>query len=74
MILTKSKIIMEVLIMNIGIIGCGNISPIYFQAGEKFDSMNIVACADLNLEAAKKRAEEFNIPKACTVDEILEDH
>ncbi|MBD1383604.1 Gfo/Idh/MocA family protein [Metabacillus arenae] len=59
--------------LNVGIIGCGNISPIYFEAGKKFDVLNIVACADLNHEAAKQRAEEYNIPKACSVDELLSD-
>ncbi|MFC7391618.1 Gfo/Idh/MocA family protein [Scopulibacillus cellulosilyticus] len=59
--------------IKVGIIGCGNISPIYFQAGQKFDILDIVACADLDVSAAQARAEEFNIPKACTVDELLAD-
>ncbi|GGP16392.1 Gfo/Idh/MocA family protein [Oceanobacillus neutriphilus] len=59
--------------VKVGIIGCGNISPIYFQAGEKFDILDIVACADLTLSKAKKRSEEFNVPRACTVDELLSD-
>ncbi|MBS4178201.1 Gfo/Idh/MocA family protein [Lederbergia citrea] len=56
-----------------GIIGCGNISSIYCQAGEKFEILDIVACADLDYDRAKARAEEFNIPKAYTVDELLAD-
>lgn len=59
--------------VKVGIIGCGNISPIYFQAGEKFDVLEIVACADLNMAAAEARAEEFNLSKACSVDELLAD-
>jgi predicted dehydrogenase len=59
--------------IKVGIIGCGNISPIYFQAGKEFEILDIVACADLNVERAKERAKEFNIPKAYTVDQLLGD-
>ncbi|MCE5198698.1 MAG: Gfo/Idh/MocA family oxidoreductase [Armatimonadota bacterium] len=57
----------------IGIIGCGNISSIYFQAGSNFEILEIVAAADIVKERAQARADEFNIPKACTVDELLAD-
>lgn len=56
-----------------GIIGCGNISSIYFEAGRKFDILEIVACADLDLERASAKAAEYGIPKAYTVDQLLED-
>ena len=59
--------------VKVGIIGCGNISGIYFQAGKTFDIIDIVACADLILERAEAKAKEFNIPKACTVQELLAD-
>ncbi|WP_373228645.1 Gfo/Idh/MocA family protein [Cohnella sp.] len=59
--------------VKVGIIGCGNISPIYFEAGRKFGILDIVACADIDIERARARAEEFNIPRACTVDELLAD-
>jgi predicted dehydrogenase len=57
----------------IGIIGCGNIAPAYLSAGDRFDILEVVACADLVLERAQARAEEFGLPKACTVDELLAD-
>jgi predicted dehydrogenase len=57
----------------IGIIGCGNISPIYLQAGKRFEILEVVACADIDLERAKARAAEFDIPKACSVEELLAD-
>ncbi|WP_226037079.1 Gfo/Idh/MocA family protein [Aquibacillus saliphilus] len=59
--------------LNVGIIGCGNISGIYFKTSKLFDVYDIVACADLDLERAKKRAEEFDIPNAYTTDELLAD-
>ena len=57
----------------IGIIGCGNISNAYFGTGAKFSFFDIAACADLNLEAARAKAQQWNIPKACSVDELLAD-
>jgi predicted dehydrogenase len=59
--------------VKIGIVGCGNISPIYLKAGKKFEILDIVACADLIPDRARARAEEFDVPKACTVDELLAD-
>ncbi|MBS4223009.1 Gfo/Idh/MocA family protein [Lederbergia citrea] len=59
--------------VKVGIIGCGNISSIYCQAGQKFDILDIVAVADLDYDRAKARAEEYQIPKAYTVEELLAD-
>ncbi|MEA2012589.1 MAG: Gfo/Idh/MocA family oxidoreductase [Verrucomicrobiota bacterium] len=56
----------------VGVIGCGNISSAYFTAAKTFDDIDIVACADINMTAARKKAEEFGI-KALTVEEILKD-
>ena len=57
---------------NIGLIGCGNIAETYFRAQEYFNNINFVACADINLDAAKKTAEQYNIIPL-SVDEILND-
>ena len=57
---------------NIGLIGCGHISETYFRSREYFNNINITACADLNLEAAKKCANEYNII-AKNVDDLLAD-
>jgi predicted dehydrogenase len=59
--------------VKIGIIGCGNISGIYFKAGKTFDILDIVACADLDPERAKAKAAEHGVPKACTVEALLAD-
>lgn len=57
----------------IGIIGCGNISRAYFTGCAFFDSLEIVACADLNVELARQKAAEFNVPRGGSVDELLAD-
>ncbi len=59
--------------VKVGIVGCGNISGIYFAAGKKFDVLNIAACADLDIDRAKAKAEEHGVPKACSVEELLAD-
>ena len=58
---------------NIGLIGCGNIAETYFRSQEYFNNIKFVACADINMEAAKKTAEEYNI-KCLSVHEILNDN
>jgi len=57
----------------IGIIGCGNICNIYFKRCKAFPFLDVAACADLIPERAAAKAEEHQIPKACTVDELLSD-
>ena len=56
----------------VGIVGCGNISQIYFQAGKTFEILDIVACADLDLARAKAKAEEHGT-QAMTVEQLLGD-
>lgn len=57
----------------VGIIGCGNISGAYFEAGRAFDILDIVACADIIHDRAQARGAEYQIPKACSVEELLTD-
>ncbi|MFU1795538.1 Gfo/Idh/MocA family protein [Paenibacillus azoreducens] len=57
----------------VGIIGCGQISGIYLENLNRFPSIVVAACADLNVERAKAKAGEFGIPKACSVAELLAD-
>jgi len=57
----------------VGVVGCGNISGIYFKNGKWLESIDIVACADLVAERARAKAAEFGIPRACTVQELLAD-
>src|SRR5947209_20596918 len=56
---------------NVGVIGCGQISSIYFEAQSKFDILNIVACADIDMDRAQSQASKYNITKVAMVDELL---
>jgi predicted dehydrogenase len=57
----------------VGLIGCGAISGIYLQNAKRFEGIEIVACADTRLQAAQARAEEYGVPRACSVEELLAD-
>ena len=59
--------------LRVGVIGCGNISGIYFENLNLYKPTTVVACADLNAEAAQKAAEKYSIPRALTPDELLAD-
>lgn len=55
-----------------GLIGCGNISAAYLRNKATFDAMEIVACADLDEDRARQRAEEFDV-RAMTIADLLGD-
>ncbi len=59
--------------VKVGVIGCGKISDVYFQAGKTFEMLDIVACADLDRERAKAKAEQHAIPHVYRVEELLAD-
>ncbi|WP_136439440.1 Gfo/Idh/MocA family protein [Pacificoceanicola onchidii] len=56
--------------LGIGVIGCGNISASYMTLAPLFKGIEMRACADLNADAAKARAEEFGL-RAETVEGLL---
>ena len=45
--------------LGVGIVGCGNIAPIYLKNSKLFPNLKLIGCADMNPERAKSRAEEF---------------
>src|SRR5258707_4229958 len=57
----------------IGIIGCGNISSTYFKAPRLFDILQVVACADIDMERARSQAAKYGVPRVYTVEELLAD-
>ena len=56
--------------MKVGVIGCGNISSIYFDSVKIYNNFEIIACADIKNEIAQKSADKYNL-KAQSVDEIF---
>ena len=41
-------------VYKVGLIGCGHISETYFRGHDYFNNFQIVKCADINEENAKK--------------------
>ncbi|WP_454745824.1 Gfo/Idh/MocA family protein [Ciceribacter selenitireducens] len=56
--------------LGVGIIGCGNISTTYFSLAPLFKGLEVLACSDLNMNAAELRAEEYGV-KAQTIEDLL---
>lgn len=57
----------------IGIVGCGNISGIYFKNLAKFRNTEVAACADLLVERAEEKAREYGVPRALSVENLMQD-
>ncbi|MFD1176203.1 Gfo/Idh/MocA family protein [Paenibacillus puldeungensis] len=58
--------------VNMGIIGCGNISPAYLTYLGQSDLIKIMAVSDQLPEKARERAKEFGVENVYTVDEMLQ--
>jgi predicted dehydrogenase len=59
--------------VKVGVIGCGNISGIYFENLTKtFVNIDVYACADLIEERAKEASEKYSIPNIFSTEELLE--
>lgn len=56
--------------LGVGVIGCGNISAAYMRLAPLFKGIEMRACADMNMEAAETRAEEYDL-RASSVDDLL---
>ncbi len=59
--------------VQVGLIGCGAISGAYLKYAQYFPILQVAACADLNMDAARYRATEFGVPKVCSVEELFKD-
>ena len=59
-------------IIDIGIIGCGNISHSYLKGAARSQQVRVRAVADLRMESAQERAAEYGV-QALTVDRLLTD-
>jgi len=58
--------------VRVGLVGCGNISGIYFKNCKQFPNLDLVACADLLPERAHSRGAEYGVV-AREVDALLAD-
>jgi predicted dehydrogenase len=56
--------------LGVGVIGCGNISEVYFINAKRFRDIRIVACADIDAAAAKRQADRHGAV-ACGVADLL---
>lgn len=59
--------------LNVGLIGAGNISDAYVRGVRMFKRLNLLAIADIVLERAQAKAAEHQIPKAYSVEALLSD-
>ena len=59
--------------LNVGLIGCGNIAETYFRSQEYFNNINFISCADINEDLAKKCANQYNV-QPLSVDDLLADN
>lgn len=57
----------------LGIIGAGNISSTYLKAIRSFSAIETTAIADLDVDRATERAEQFEVPRALSVETLLAD-
>jgi predicted dehydrogenase len=59
--------------VKVGVIGCGAISGAYLKQCPEFEILEIAALSDLVPERAAEKAQEFNVARVCTVEEVLAD-
>ncbi|MHC4789774.1 MAG: Gfo/Idh/MocA family protein, partial [Planctomycetota bacterium] len=58
--------------MRVGVVGCGNICPVYLKnMGRVFPGLELVACADLDMERAEAAARAHDVPEARGVRDLL---
>ena len=55
-----------------GVVGCGNISGVYFEnLKTRYPVVQVVACADLVPERSQSAAERFGVPRGSAVTATL---
>jgi len=61
--------------LNVGVIGVGFIGISHVDAIRRVSNLNLIAVADSNVELAKQKAQEYNIPKCYdSIDELMADN
>ncbi|MDR3688887.1 MAG: Gfo/Idh/MocA family oxidoreductase [Fimbriimonas sp.] len=59
--------------VRVGLIGCGVISGIYLENMTRFEALEVVALADIDVVRAIQSATKYGVPKGCSVAELLAD-
>ena len=59
--------------LRVGLVGCGRISDIYIENCARFEGLEIVACASLDIGESRAKAAQHGIARACAVDELIAD-
>ncbi|MCC6320524.1 MAG: Gfo/Idh/MocA family oxidoreductase [Phycisphaerales bacterium] len=59
--------------LRVGVVGCGNICGIYLSNAKRLSRLEVVACADLDLERARTRAREHGVARAVSTKDLLAD-
>ena len=59
--------------MKVGILGCGHVSDQYFEGIQRSELLEIVACADLDIERAEEKAAQHRVPRAYAPDQLIHD-
>ena len=57
----------------VGLIGCGRISDIYLENCARFDGLEVVSCASLDIEESRAKAAVHGIPEACAPEDVFAD-
>lgn len=58
--------------VKVGIVGCGNISSIYFEnLNGTFVNTEVYACSDLDKGRAEHAAEKYGVPHVWTTEQLL---
>ena len=61
-------------VLGVGIIGCGTFCTAYLATlGPVYKTVRVVACSDIDMERAKRVAEEWGVPHPCTTEKLLAD-
>ena len=63
----------ENLPFRVGLIGCGRISDIYLKTLRDLRGIEVVACASLDLAESQAKAAQYDIPRACSPEDLLAD-
>lgn len=59
--------------LKVGVIGCGMISNHYLAHLPQFNILELTTCADILPDRAAEQALKHRVPKACSVEELLDD-